>query len=95
MIALLVALGVILFGMGVLHIWLILRSRPLPSQNWTDHRPLDLGPILTGGTMVRGTLRWHRFARDVVLGATGIEPIRADIANALRQPAPEGLAVPL
>jgi len=44
---------------------------------------------------VRGTLRWHRFARDVVLGATGIEPIRADIANALRRPAPEGLAVPL
>jgi dienelactone hydrolase len=48
-----------------------------------------------GHSMVRGTLRWHRFARDVVLGATGIEPIRADIANALRRPAPEGLAVPL
>jgi hypothetical protein len=45
--------------------------------------------------MVRGALRWHRFARDVVLGGTGIEPIRADIANALRRPVPEGLAVPL
>ena len=40
-------------------------------------------------------LRWHRFARDVVLGATGIEPMRADIANALQRPVPEGLAVPL
>jgi hypothetical protein len=45
--------------------------------------------------MVRGALRWHRFVRDVVLGGTGIEPMRADIANALRQPVPEGLAVPL
>ena len=35
------------------------------------------------------------FARDVVLGATGIEPMRADIANALQRPVPQGLAVPL
>jgi predicted esterase len=48
-----------------------------------------------GHSMVRGALRWHRFARDVVLGATGIEPMRADVANALRRPVPEGLAVPL
>jgi predicted esterase len=48
-----------------------------------------------GHSMVRGALRWHRFARDVVLGGTGIEPMRADIANALRRPVPEGLAVPL
>jgi dienelactone hydrolase len=48
-----------------------------------------------GHSMVRGALRWHRFARAVVLGGTGIEPMRADIANALRQPVPEGLAVPL
>ena len=48
-----------------------------------------------GHSMVRGTLRWHRFARDVVLGATGIEPMRADIANALQRPVPQGLAVPL
>jgi dienelactone hydrolase len=48
-----------------------------------------------GHSMIRGALRWHRFARDVVLGGTGIEPMRADIANALRRPVPEGLAVPL
>jgi hypothetical protein len=45
--------------------------------------------------MVRGALRWHEFARDTVLGSTGIEPMRADIANALRLPVPEGIAVPL
>jgi dienelactone hydrolase len=48
-----------------------------------------------GHSMLRGALRWHRFARDVVLGATGIEPMRADIANALQRPVPQGLAVPL
>jgi dienelactone hydrolase len=48
-----------------------------------------------GHSMVRGALRWHRFARDVVLGATGIQPMRADIAAAMRRPVPEGLAVPL
>jgi dienelactone hydrolase len=48
-----------------------------------------------GHSMLRGALRWHRFARDVVLGATGIEPMRADITNALQRPVPEGLAVPL
>ncbi len=36
-----------------------------------------------------------RFARDVVLAGTGLEPMRADVANALQQPSPEGLAVPL
>jgi len=52
--------------------------------------------VTSGGhSMVRGALRWHRFARDVVLGGSGIEPIRADIANALRRPVPEGLAVRL
>jgi dienelactone hydrolase len=51
--------------------------------------------VAGGHSMLRGALRWHRFARDVVLGATGIEPMRADIANALQRPAPEGLAVPL
>jgi len=48
-----------------------------------------------GHSMVRGALRWHRFVRDVVLGGTGIEPMRPDITNALGQPVPEGLAVPL
>jgi dienelactone hydrolase len=48
-----------------------------------------------GHSMLRGAVRWHRFARDVVLGATGIEPMRADITNAMQRPVPEGLAVPL
>ena len=48
-----------------------------------------------GHSMLRGSMRWHAFARDVVLGATGIEPMRADITNALQRPAPEGIAVPL
>ena len=48
-----------------------------------------------GHSMIRGAHRWHAFARDVVLGGTGIEPMRADIANALQRPVPEGLSVPL
>jgi len=48
-----------------------------------------------GHSMLRGAGRWHDFARDTVLGASGIEPMRADIANALRLPVPEGIAVPL
>lgn len=48
-----------------------------------------------GHSMLRGALKWHRFARDTVLGATGIEPMRPDIANALARPVPEGIAVPL
>jgi predicted esterase len=48
-----------------------------------------------GHSMVRRAPRWHTFARDVVLAGTGIEPMRPDIANALQQPSPEGLAVPL
>jgi hypothetical protein len=45
--------------------------------------------------MIRGAERWHRFVLDSVLGATGIEPIRADIANALQLPVPEGIAATL
>jgi predicted esterase len=48
-----------------------------------------------GHSMLRGAQRWHEFARATVLGATGIEPMRADITNALRLPVPEGIAVPL
>lgn len=51
---------------------------------------------LAGGhSMLRGSHRWHAFTRDVVLGATGIQSVRADVSNALRRPVPEGLAVPL
>ncbi len=45
--------------------------------------------------MLRRAHTWHGFARDVVLAGTGLEPMRADVANALQQPSPEGLAVPL
>jgi hypothetical protein len=45
--------------------------------------------------MLRRAHRWHTFTRDVVLAGTGLEPMRTDIATALRQPSPEGLAVPL
>jgi predicted esterase len=51
---------------------------------------------ITGGhSMVRRSNRWHAFARDVVLAGTGLEPMRPDITDALHQPTPEGLAVPL
>lgn len=51
---------------------------------------------LAGGhSMLRGAPRWHAFVRAVVLGGTGIEPMRPDIANALQRPVPECLAVPL
>jgi dienelactone hydrolase len=58
---------------------------------------VDVARFVTPGghSMVRGALRWHRFVRDVVLGGSGIEPMRADVANALRQPVPEGLSVRL
>jgi dienelactone hydrolase len=48
-----------------------------------------------GHSMVRNGIRWHEFARATVLGATGIEPMRGDIARALQLPVPEGIAVPL
>jgi dienelactone hydrolase len=51
--------------------------------------------IAGGHSMLRGAHRWHAFVRDVVLGGTGIEPMRADVTNALQRPVPEGLAVPL
>lgn len=51
--------------------------------------------IAGGHSMLRRSGRWHAFARDVVLGGTSIEPMRPDVANALRRPVPEGLAVPL
>jgi dienelactone hydrolase len=51
--------------------------------------------IAGGHSMLRRAYDWHTFARDVVLAGTGLEPMRADITAALRQPGPEGLAVPL
>ncbi|MCZ2821317.1 alpha/beta fold hydrolase [Modestobacter sp. VKM Ac-2977] len=51
--------------------------------------------IVGGHGMVRRSQRWHRFARDVVLAGTGLAPMPEAIADALAQPSPEGLAVPL
>ncbi|WP_091247664.1 alpha/beta hydrolase [Klenkia soli] len=48
-----------------------------------------------GHSMLRRAGRWHEFARDIVLAGTGLEPMRADVANALQLPSPEGLAVRL
>ena len=51
--------------------------------------------IAGGHSMLRRAHRWHTFTRDVVLAGTGLEPMRPDVSNALHQPTPEGLAVPL
>jgi len=51
--------------------------------------------IVGGHGMVRRAHRWHTFVRDVVLAGTGLEPMPEAITDALRQPSPEGLAVPL
>ena len=48
-----------------------------------------------GHSMLRQAHQWHTFTRDVVLAGTGLEPMRPDVSNALQQPSPEGLAVPL
>jgi predicted esterase len=48
-----------------------------------------------GHSMLRRAHRWHTFATDVVLAGAGLEPMRSDVAQALQQPSPEGLAVPL
>ena len=51
--------------------------------------------IAGGHSMLRSSHRWHTFVRDVVLGATGVHPMRADVTDALRRSVPGGLAVPL
>jgi dienelactone hydrolase len=51
--------------------------------------------VAGGHSMLRRAQLWHTFARDVVLAGTGIEPMRPDVQDALRRPAPQGLAVRL
>ncbi len=48
-----------------------------------------------GHSMLRRAHLWHTFVRDVVLAGAGLEPMRPDVAAALRTTGPEGLAVPL
>ena len=51
--------------------------------------------VAGGHSMLRRAQVWHTFVRDVVLGGAGLAPMRADVADALSLPAPEGLALPL
>ena len=51
--------------------------------------------IAGGHGMLRRADRWHGFVRDIVLGGTGLAPMRTDVAAALERPGFEGLAVPL
>jgi pimeloyl-ACP methyl ester carboxylesterase len=51
--------------------------------------------VAGGHSMLRRAQVWHTFVRDVVLAGAGLAPMRADVADALSLPAPEGLALPL
>jgi pimeloyl-ACP methyl ester carboxylesterase len=51
--------------------------------------------VAGGHSMLRRAHLWHTFARDVVLAGTGVEPMRPDVEDALRRPAPTGLAIRL
>jgi dienelactone hydrolase len=51
--------------------------------------------IAGGHSMLRSSHRWHAFVRDVVLGATGVQSMRADVTSAQLRSVPDGLAVPL
>ena len=48
-----------------------------------------------GHSMLRGAVRWHPFARDVVLGAHRDRTDAARHRERPARPAPEGIAVPL
>ena len=51
--------------------------------------------VAGGHSMVRRAPVWHAFVRDVVLAGAGLEPMRRDVADALRTSGAAGLAVPL
>lgn len=48
-----------------------------------------------GHAMLRRAGEWHRLVARFALGALGIEPFDAAVANAMAAGAPEGLSVPL
>lgn len=48
-----------------------------------------------GHAMLRRAGEWTRLVRSFVLGRLGYEPMAAWIANAVREPSPRGLRVPL
>jgi predicted esterase len=51
--------------------------------------------IAGGHSMVRRSLVWHGFVRDVVLAGAGLAAMRPDVAAALDRSGDESLAVPL
>jgi dienelactone hydrolase len=51
--------------------------------------------IAGGHSMVRRSLAWHGFVRDVVLAGAGLEDLRPDLAAALAESGVDSLAVPL
>ena len=51
--------------------------------------------VAGGHSMLRSAHRWHTFVRDAVLAGAGLAPMRADIAQALAHPYPDGLGVQL
>jgi alpha-beta hydrolase superfamily lysophospholipase len=51
--------------------------------------------IAGGHSMVRRSLVWHAFVRDVVLAGAGLDQLRPDLAAALEKSGAESLAVPL
>ena len=51
--------------------------------------------VAGGHSMVRRSLLWHTFVRDVVLAGAGLADLRPDIAAALERADAEALAVPL
>lgn len=48
-----------------------------------------------GHAMLRRASDWTRLVTDFVLGELGFEPVAPDVANAMGEPAPRGLDVPL
>jgi predicted esterase len=51
--------------------------------------------VAGGHSMVRRSLAWHGFVRDVVLAGAGLAEMRPDVAAALGRAGTESLAVPL
>ena len=51
--------------------------------------------VAGGHSMIRRSLLWHTFVRDVVLAGAGLADLRPDIAAALERTDAEALAVPL
>jgi dienelactone hydrolase len=51
--------------------------------------------VAGGHSMIRRSLLWHTFVRDVVAAGAGLGEMRPDVAAALDRAGAESLAVPL